>query len=124
MSYIEKTLTTDEEVVSIFSINKLFYVIPALTSVILIGIPAFFKLIFTEYGLTNKRVIVKTGVIGRSTEELNLAKVETVELRQTILGRLFGFGDVVLSGTGNSTLVFKNASNPIEVKKAIDNQLI
>ena len=124
MSYIEKTLTTDEEVVSIFSINKLFYVIPALTSVILIGIPAFFKLILTEYGLTNKRVIVKTGVIGRSTEELNLAKVETVELRQTILGRLFGFGDVLLIGTGNSTLVFKNASNPIEVKKAIDNQLI
>ena len=87
MSYIEKTLTTGEEVVSIFSIHKLFYVIPALTSVILIGIPAFFKLVFTEYGLTNKRVIVKTGVIGRSTEELNLTKVETVELRQTILGR-------------------------------------
>ena len=65
MSYIEKTLTAGEEVVSIFSIHKLFYVIPALTSLILIGIPAFFKLIFTEYGLTNKRVIVKTGVIGR-----------------------------------------------------------
>ena len=124
MSYIEKTLTTDEVVVSIFSIHKLFYVIPAVTSLILIGIPPLLKLVFTEYGLTNKRIVVKTGIIGRSTEELKLSKVETVELRQSILGRIFGFGDVVLSGTGASNLVLKTVSGPIEVKRTIDNQLI
>ncbi|MDA0303540.1 MAG: PH domain-containing protein [Bacteroidetes bacterium] len=124
MSYIEKTLTTDEVVVSIFSIHKLFYVIPAVTSLILIGIAPLLKLVFTEYGLTNKRIVVKTGIIGRSTEELKLSKVETVELRQSILGRIFGFGDVVLSGTGASNLVLKTVSGPIEVKRTIDNQLI
>jgi uncharacterized membrane protein YdbT with pleckstrin-like domain len=124
MSYIEKTLTPDEVVVSIFSIHKLFYVIPAVTSLILIGIAPLLKLVFTEYGLTNKRIVVKTGIIGRSTEELKLSKVETVELRQSILGRIFGFGDVVLSGTGASNLVLKTVSGPIEVKRTIDNQLI
>lgn len=124
MSYIEKTLTTDEVVVSIFSIHKLFYVIPAVTSLILIGIAPLLKLVFTEYGLTNKRIVVKTGIIGRSTEELKLSKVETVKLRQSILGRIFGFGDVVLSGTGASNLVLKTVSGPIEVKRTIDNQLI
>ena len=124
MSYIEKTLTTDEVVVSIFSIHKLFYVIPAVTSLILIGIAPLLKLVFTEYGFTNKRIVVKTGIIGRSTEELKLSKVETVELRQSILGRIFGFGDVVLSGTGASNLVLKTVSGPIEVKRTIDNQLI
>jgi uncharacterized membrane protein YdbT with pleckstrin-like domain len=124
MSYIEKTLTTDEVVVSIFSIHKLFYVIPAVTSLILIGIAPLLKLVFTEYGLTNKRIVVKTGIIGRSIEELKLSKVETVKLRQSILGRIFGFGDVVLSGTGASNLVLKTVSGPIEVKRTIDNQLI
>ena len=124
MSYIEKTLTTDEVVVSIFSIHNLFYVIPAVTSLILIGIAPLLKLVFTEYGLTNKRIVVKTGIIGRSIEELKLSKVETVKLRQSILGRIFGFGDVVLSGTGASNLVLKTVSGPIEVKRTIDNQLI
>ena len=124
MSYIEKTLTPDEVVVSIFSIHKLFYVIPAVTSLILIGIAPLLKLVFTEYGLTNKRIVVKTGIIGRSIEELKLSKVETVKLRQSILGRIFGFGDVVLSGTGASNLVLKTVSGPIEVKRTIDNQLI
>tara|TARA_B110000285_G_scaffold85647_1_gene98304 strand:- start:71 stop:445 length:375 start_codon:yes stop_codon:yes gene_type:complete len=124
MSYIEKTLTTDEVVISIFSIHKFFYIIPALSSLVLIGIPSLLKLVFTEYSLTNKRIVVKTGIIGRSTEELKLSKVETVELRQSILGRIFGFGNIVLSGTGASNLVLKTVADPVQVKKTIDNQLI
>ena len=124
MSYIEKTLTTDEVVIFIFSIHKFFYIIPALSSLVLIGIPSLLKLVFTEYSLTNKRIVVKTGIIGRSTEELKLSKVETVELRQSILGRIFGFGNIVLSGTGASNLVLKTVADPVQVKKTIDNQLI
>jgi len=123
MSYIKKTLINDERVISIFSIHKLFYIIPFMMSFFIIGIPLLLKLIFTEYGLTNNRVITKTGIIGRSTEEMKLSKVETVEIKQGILGRILGYGSVIVTGTGSSNVVISKVSNPIDVKKKIDNQL-
>ena len=123
MSYINKTLIDDEIVASIFSIHKFFYIIPFISSFLIVGLPSLLKLIFTEYGLTNNRVITKTGIISRSTEEMKLSKVETVEIKQGILGRILGYGNVIVSGTGSSKVVISRVSNPIDVKKKIDNQL-
>ena len=123
MSYINKTLIDDEIVASIFSIHKFFYIIPFISSFLIVGLPSLLKLIFTEYGLTNNRVITKTGIISRSTEEMKLSKVETVEIKQGILGRILGYGNVIVSGTGSSKVVISRVSNPIDVKKNIDNQL-
>ncbi len=95
---------------------------PVLMSLFAIGIPWLLKLVFTEYGLTNNRIITKTGIISRSTEEMKLSKVETVEIKQGVLGRILGYGDVVISGTGSSSVVISGVSNPIEVKKKIDSQ--
>mgnify|MGYP000424437492 FL=1 len=123
MSYIEKTLIDNEKVASLFSIHKFFYIIPFISSFLIVGIPSLLKLIFTEYGLTNNRVITKTGIIGRSTEEMKLSKVETVEIKQGVLGRILGYGNVIVSGTGSSKVVIRRVYNPIDVKKNIDNQL-
>tara|TARA_B110000238_G_C15807225_1_gene302758 strand:- start:63 stop:347 length:285 start_codon:yes stop_codon:yes gene_type:complete len=92
-------------------------------SFVLIGIPLLLKYMFTEYGLTNKRVITKTGVISRSTEEMKLSKVETVEVKQSILGRIVGYGNVIVSGTGSSNVIISRVANPLGVKKAIDSEL-
>ena len=59
----------------------------------------------------------------RNTEELLLTKVETVELKQGVLGRILGYGDVQLTGTGNSYLVFNTISSPMNVKRNIESIL-
>lgn len=123
MSFINKTLIKDEKVISFFSIHKFHYILPLIMSFLIIGIPLLLKYLFTEYGLTNKRVITKTGIISRSTEEMKLSKVETVEIKQGILGRILGYGSVIVSGTGSSNVIISKVSNPIEVKKKIDIQL-
>ena len=57
----------------------------------MIGLPALIGLIFTEYGVTSKRVVLKKGFIARKTEEMKNAKVETVEISQGILGRITAY---------------------------------
>jgi len=54
---------------------------------------------------------------------MRLSKVETVEIKQGILGRILGYGDVVVTGTGISNVVFSRVASPLKVKKAIDAQL-
>jgi uncharacterized membrane protein YdbT with pleckstrin-like domain len=83
----------------------------------------FIKQLYIEYGLTNKKVIIKTGVIGRATDEIKLNKIETVEVRQGIMGRILGYGNVLVTGTGTSYIVFTDVAKPLQVKKAIDAQL-
>jgi uncharacterized membrane protein YdbT with pleckstrin-like domain len=56
----------------------------------------------TELAVTDRRVIFKTGIFQRHTVEMNLSKVETVGVNQSILGRVLGFGTVIVRGTGGS----------------------
>lgn len=76
---------------------------------------------FTEYAVTNKKVLAKTGIISRRVDELMLKKVEGVDVEQGILGRLLGFGTLVFSGTGSQKVVFDFIDNPLEAKKRLDN---
>jgi len=75
---------------------------------------------FTEQGITTKKSIKKTGIISVKTEELFISKTETVEINQSFWGRIFGFGNIKLTGTGNSYLIFGIVSNPLDVKKTIE----
>jgi uncharacterized membrane protein YdbT with pleckstrin-like domain len=56
----------------------------------------------TELAVTDRRVIFKTGILQRHTMEMNRSKVETVGVDQSILGRMLGYGTVVVRGTGGS----------------------
>jgi uncharacterized membrane protein YdbT with pleckstrin-like domain len=56
----------------------------------------------TELAVTDRRVIFKTGIFQRHTVEMNLSKVETVGVNQSILGRLLDYGTVIVRGTGGS----------------------
>ena len=76
-----------------------------------------------EFAITNKRVIVKTGVVQRRTAEMFLAKIESVGADQTVLGRLFGYGSIVLRGTGGSSEPFENIDNPLEFRRQIQEQI-
>jgi uncharacterized membrane protein YdbT with pleckstrin-like domain len=59
-----------------------------------------FQRFITEIAITDRRVIYKTGFVSRETDEMPLSKVENIEIKQSILGRLLDYGDVDVQGTG------------------------
>ncbi len=72
----------------------------------------------TELAVTNKRIIVKLGVIRRATTELYLTRIEGVEVEQSILGRMLGYGTVYVRGIGTEIAPVSNISNPLGFRKA------
>ena len=73
----------------------------------------------TEMAVTNKRIIYKTGLISRNTTELMIGKVESVQVNQGIIGRMFGFGRVDVSGTGSNSSTFKGVVDPLAFRAAV-----
>ena len=66
--------------------------------------------------VTNKRVVAKTGIISIHSEELQWNKIESIEIRQGIMGRWLNYGYVYFSGTGISFVRFGDVQNPWQVK--------
>ena len=129
MSYIEQSLSTGERVEGLFKLHWFAWV-PMVVWIILglvtfgltwfIAIYEFLRLRFLEQGVTNKRVILKRGIISRKTEEMKLTSIETVEIDQGIFGRIFGFGTVKITGRGISDFMFKGIDDPMSVKRQIE----
>lgn len=71
----------------------------------------------TELAITNKKIIAKFGFIKRDTIELLLSKAESVQVNQSILGRMFNYGSVVVSGAGNPQAPVPGIASPIEFRK-------
>lgn len=70
-----------------------------------------------EFAITNKRVIIKIGLIRRRTIELNLTKIESVNVVQSVLGRILGFGSIIIVGTGGTKEIFLNIKQPLKFRK-------
>lgn len=81
------------------------------------------RFLTTEFAVTNRRVIAKTGFIRRNSLDLRLQKVESVEVNQNLLGRLLSFGTITLTGTGGTRQSFRGIIDPIKTKKRI-NQIV
>lgn len=73
--------------------------------------------ISTELAVTNKRVIAKVGLISRKTIELNHNKVESFNIDQSVLGRVFGFGTIMVCGTGGAKTPIPSIAQPLEFRK-------
>ena len=73
----------------------------------------------TELAVTDRRVIFKRGLIRRHTVEMNMDKVESVDVDQSIFGRLFGYGTVTVHGTGGGLEPFPNIDAPIEFRNHV-----
>lgn len=148
MSYVTRNLSKDEEVKKIIKLHWINYIVTAVLTifafflillllvdgglkenVVYIALVLFFvlwtlynflKLYTTERVITNKRVIYKTGIISVRTEELKNSKIESIEIKQTILGRILDYGTIAFSGTGTSKVYFDNVDAPATVKTEID----
>ena len=112
-----------EEIFNIAHIyaSRIAYIL--IGAALLISIKAAIKYFSTEAAATTKRVIFKTGFIRIVTLELRKEKIENIQVDQSILGRILGYGDLTFIGTGGSPVVFQMIRNPVDTKKQIDNQL-
>ena len=72
-----------------------------------------------EMVITNKRVVMKWGLLSRKVHELVLNKIETVNVDQSILGRVFGYGTLVIVGSGGTKTPFQYVSDPFEFRKGL-----
>jgi len=73
----------------------------------------------TETDVTNLRVVHKTGFISRKTFEMSLDKVESVDVTQSIAGRLFDFGDVTIMGVGEGRETIGTIASPLAFRNSI-----
>ena len=132
MTYIEKTLSSEESIQSLFKLHWMAWL--PLVGWLLLALPTYgitllmagyeyLRLKCIEQGVTNRRVIFKKGIIGRHTEEMFLNSVETVEIRQSIWGRILGYATIMVTGRGKSDLQLKWMQEPFEVKRTIEDNL-
>jgi uncharacterized membrane protein YdbT with pleckstrin-like domain len=83
------------------------------------GLPALIRRATTELAVSDRRVIYKSGVLARHTLEMNRSKVESVDVDQSVLGRILGFGTVVVRGTGGSLEPIRMISDPLTFRSHI-----
>src|SRR5258707_13476499 len=77
----------------------------------------------TEMAVTNKRVIVKSGLVDRQTTEILLSRIESVVVDEPALGRIFGYGTVIVRGTGGTPEVFEKIQHPLKLKEQVQNKI-
>jgi hypothetical protein len=77
----------------------------------------------TEMAVTNRRVVIKTGLTSRKTIEMLLNKVESIEVNETTFGRLLGYGAIVVIGTGGTTEPFQKIAHPLDFRSQVQQQI-
>jgi len=97
----------------------LWYLLVCLVMALLTTLYAWVQRETTELVITSRRVIYKAGLLRRRSVEMNLSKVESVGVTQTVLGRLFGYGQVELKGTGASDSTLPLISDPLRFRSHI-----
>jgi uncharacterized membrane protein YdbT with pleckstrin-like domain len=78
----------------------------------------------SEFGVTNKRVLIKVGLIRRHSLELLLRQIEGIGVDQSIMGRIFGYGTIMVSGTGGTKETFPHIAHPLEFRRQVQGQTI
>jgi len=126
-SYVEGALVKDEKIVHLghISLWSMWHLIalglvllPAFGLGLIFLIMAYVRYKTTELAITTRRVIVKHGFVRRRTVEINISKVESIQVDQEILGRLFNFGTLVIAGAGDPQAPIAGISSPMAFRKA------
>jgi uncharacterized membrane protein YdbT with pleckstrin-like domain len=145
MGYVESNLLPNEQITYRASLHWIIYALPAVVFVIaiLVGLggggwigglaiaaigfvlflPPWIKAASSEFAITNKRVLIKVGLIRRHSLELLLQKVEGIGVDQSILGRILGYGTITVSGVGGTKEAFTMISRPLEFRRQVQASL-
>jgi len=144
VSYVDKTLAPGEQVVFRTRLSAIMFVWPVLIGLagivllifnlgdfvndvalallgiaVIFGLMRYFSFISSEFAVTNQRVIIKVGVLRRRTLELQRTKVEAIAVNQGLSGRIFGYGDIVVTGTGGTKEPFRQIGAPLQFSRAV-----
>ena len=140
--YVDSNLNPGESVIYRGQVHWIVYLVPvivlafgltlALTGVrtglivLVVGavgvLTAWIRQTSSEFAVTTGRVIVKTGFISRRTIEINLSRVESVQVDQDIFGRLLNFGTISVIGTGGTREPFTLIDNPSQFRHAVQKE--
>ena len=144
MGYVDKNLLPNEQVTYRARLHWIIYAVPAIVWLIailvafggggmaaaviggiglILWLPAWIRATSSEFAITNKRVLIKVGLIRRHSLELLLQKVEGIGVDQTITGRILGFGTITVSGVGGTKEAFRMISNPLEFRRQVQASL-
>ncbi|MEO6748261.1 MAG: PH domain-containing protein [Casimicrobiaceae bacterium] len=145
MSYIDSNLLAGEQVVFRTRLHWLLFLVPVLVCVVVllpaawfvahstwsgyawtpvalaavILLAAFIKRQSSDFAVTNKRVMMKVGVLSTRSIELLLNKIEAITVNQNFTGRIFGYGDIVVTGSGGTREAFSHIEAPLEFRRAV-----
>lgn len=99
------------------------YLLPAalfaLVATVVAFLPEYIRRQTTEIAVTDRRIIFKAGLLRRHSIEMNMDKVESVDVDQSIFGRIFDFGTVLIRGTGASLEPLSKIENPLKLRSQI-----
>lgn len=115
-SYIDGNLIANESVVFETHLHWITFI--SLRGLLTLFLAPLLARWTSEFGVTNKRVVIKTGLISRETLEMNLQKIESVRVDQSVLGRLLGYGDIIIVGTGGTHEIFQDIAAPTQFRRA------
>lgn len=129
MGYVQDTIGNNEKIIYTVKFHWVYTLVAFLNllflGVFIIGVVKFLKMTInkwtTERVLTDLRYIQKTGWIRRNTEEISISKIEEVDLKQSVLGRIFGYGSINISGTGSGQITLKSIDDPLMFQKNLNN---
>ena len=145
MSYIDRNLIEGERVVYRTRLHWLVFAMPILFTIVvlvpaawflyngsgqafawvplvialLVLLPAFIKRQSSDFAVTNKRVMMKSGVMTTRSVELLLNKIEAISVDQSLAGRMFGYGNIVVTGSGGTREAFSHIQSPLEFRRAV-----
>jgi uncharacterized membrane protein YdbT with pleckstrin-like domain len=145
MGYVESNLLPNEQITYRANLHWVIYALPAIIFLIAIAValggggwiagmaigivgvvlllPPWIKASSSEFAITNKRVLIKVGLVRRHSLELLLQKVEGIGVDQGILGRILGYGTITVSGVGGTKETFQMISNPLEFRRQVQASL-
>ncbi len=146
MSYVENNLLDNEKILYQSKIHWIVFVSPCVWILITLIIAtqsriflplamvasilavyylisAFIRYKFSEYAVTDKRVLIKIGFISRESLEMFLQKIEGIQVRQNIPGRIFNYGTIIVIGTGGTPSFFPTIDEPLTFRKNVQAQI-
>ena len=144
MGFVERNLLPNEQVTYTATLHWIIYLVPVIMLLVamalalalngvagmvvgavglLLMIPPWIKSRSSEFAITNKRVVIKVGLIRRHSLELLLQKVEGIGVDQGIVGRILGYGTITVSGVGGTKEAFQRISNPLEFRRQVQASL-
>ena len=82
------------------------------------------RLVATEVAVSNRRVVIKSGLFSRKSIEVLLPKVESIGVDESLFGRMLGYGSVIVRGTGGTLETFDKIAHPNELRRQVQEQIV